>query len=214
MRDDDDEASDGSGGTPLAEGLGEIIGSGGHSSASDPYGDGDLGTDVDDSYDDDTTVATAPDDDTTVVTTPEDDGGTVTETDGTTPDDGTFGDGDPVGPDVDVGIDDTGQVDEVDPGAVDDADGTTAGADDAGILAESSSPLEGIGYILDELHGALFGEDEAGAADDVVNAALSQDPVDLETETDLDLTGDGVVDPDDLHEAGSPFDFGVDAHGS
>ena len=163
MRDDDDESPDGSGGAPLAEGLGEIIGSGGHSS--------------------------------------------------TTPDDGTFGDGEPVGPeaDVDVGIDDTGQVDEVDPGAGDDAD-TTAGADD-GILAESSSPLEGIGYILDELHSALFGEDEAAAADEAVNAALSQDPVDLETETDLDLTGDGVVDPDDLHEAGSPFDFGVDAHG-
>jgi hypothetical protein len=112
-----------------------------------------------------------------------------------------------------VGIDDTGQVDEVDPGTVDDADGSIAGADDGGILAESSSPLEGIGYILDELHSALFGEDEAAAADDAVNAALSQDPVDLETDTDLDLSGDGVVDPDDLHEAGSPFDFGVDAHG-
>jgi hypothetical protein len=155
MRDDDDEAPDGSGGAPLAEGLGEIIVS------------------------------------------------------------GSFGDGEPAGPeaDVDVGIDDTGQVDEVDPGTVDDADGSIAGADDGGILAESSSPLEGIGYILDELHSALFGEDEGAAADDAVNAALSQDPVDLETDTDLDLSGDGVVDPDDLHEAGSPFDFGVDAHG-
>jgi hypothetical protein len=167
MRDDDDEAPDGSEGAPLAEGLGEIIGSGGPSSTSDPFGDG------------------------------------------------TFGDGEPVGPeaDVDVDSDDTGQAEEVDPGAVDDADGTGVGGEDASILAETSSPLEGIGYILDELHSALFGEDEAGAADEAVNAALSQDPVDLETDTDLDLTGDGVVDQADLHEAESPFDFGVDAHG-
>ena len=207
---DDDESPDGSGGAPLAEGLGEIIGSGGHSSTSDPYGDGDLGVEVGDAYDEDTTVATTPDDDTTVATTPDD--GTIPDDAGTTPDDGTFGDGEPVGPevDVDVGIDDTGQVDEADPGAGDDADTTAA---DEGILAESSSPLEGIGYILDELHSALFGEDEAAAADEAVNTALSQHPVELETDTDLDLTGDGVVDPDDLHEAGSPFDFGVDAHG-
>jgi hypothetical protein len=169
---DDDESPDGSGGAPLAEGLGEIIGSGGSSSAGDPLGDG------------------------------------------ASPGEGTFGDGEPVGPeaDVDGGIDDTGQVDEVDPGAGDDAD-ITAAAD--GILAESSSPLEGIGYILDELHSALFGEDEAAAADEAVDAALSEDPVGLETDTDLDLdlSGDGVVDPDDLHEAGSPFDFGVDADG-
>jgi hypothetical protein len=130
MRDDD--ASAGSAGGPLAEGLGEIIGSGGSSSTGDSLGDG------------------------------------------ASPGEGTFGDG---------------------------------------ILAESSSPLEGIGYVLDELHGALFGDDEADAADEAVNAALSQDPADLETDTDLDMSGDGVVDPDDLDEASSPFDFGVDAHG-
>jgi hypothetical protein len=132
MRDDDDDASAGSAGGPLADGLEEIIGSGGSSSTGDPLGDG------------------------------------------ASPGEGTFGDG---------------------------------------ILAESSSPLEGIGYVLDELHGALFGDDEADAADEAVNAALSHDLADLETDTDLDLSGDGVVDPDDLDEAGSPFDFGVDAHG-
>jgi hypothetical protein len=147
MRDDDDDAA-GSAGGPLAEGLGEVIGSGGPASTGDPLGDG------------------APSGE------------------------GTFGEG------------------EV--GAADDA-GTIGGGD--GILAESSSPLEGIGYILDELHSALFGDDEAAATDEAVNAALSQDPADLETDTDLDLTGDGVVGPDDLDEAASPFDFGVDAHG-
>jgi hypothetical protein len=169
MRDDDDDAA-GSAGGPLAEGLGEVIGSGGPASTGDPLGDG------------------APSGE------------------------GTFGDGEPAGPeaDPDVDVDDAGDIGEGEVGAADDA-GTIGGGD--GILAESSSPLEGIGYILDELHSALFGDDEAAATDEAVNAALSQDPADLETDTDLDLTGDGVVGPDDLDEAASPFDFGVEAHG-
>ena len=58
-----------------------------------------------------------------------------------------------------------------------------------------------------DVQAFAFHPDAAGAADEVVNAALSQDPVDLETETDLDLTGDGVVDHGDLLEAEQPFDF-------
>ena len=50
----------------------------------------------------------------------------------------------------------------------------------------------------------LFGEDDEAAA-----GPFDTDPVDLETDTDLDLTGDGVVDRADLHEAGSALDFDV-----
>ena len=75
-------------------------------------------------------------------------------------------------------------------------------------MAQDDSPLEGIGYLLDEVREALFGDDDAAAA-----SPFDTDPVDLETETDLDLTGDGMVDRADLHEAASSLDFRVgDGH--
>ncbi len=81
-------------------------------------------------------------------------------------------------------------------------DGTTL--DDVDLVAQDNSPLEGIGFLIDEVREALFGGDDPAAA-----SPFDTDPVDLETETDLDLTGDGVVDRADLHEAASSFDFEV-----
>ena len=68
-------------------------------------------------------------------------------------------------------------------------------------LAQDASPLEGIGFLLEELRDAVFGDDGEDAA-----SAFALDPADLASGTDLDLTGDGVVDPADLHEAEAPFD--------
>ncbi len=127
---------------------------------------------------------------------------------------GTFGDGD--GED-DITVDDTGAADEADAESVGDGEEDTTtgdGIEGSDLLAESGSPLEGIGYLLDELHGALFGdEDDLAAQEEAVASAFDADPADIETDTDLDLNGDGVVDPGDLHEAESPFDFGVDHAG-
>ncbi len=75
-------------------------------------------------------------------------------------------------------------------------------------MAQDNSPLEGIGFLIDEVREALFGDEDAAAA-----SPFDTDPVDLETDTDLDLTGDGVVDRADLHEAASSFDFGVSGGG-
>jgi hypothetical protein len=121
-------------------------------------------------------------------------------------DDGTYGDGD-TGTDTDADTTDT--VDDEAGGGGEPDTSELPDADDAGIapdepLAQDVSPLEGVGFILDELRDALFGEEEADAA------AFAPDPADLVSGTDLDLTGDGTVDRADLREAESPFDFHVD----
>ena len=81
-------------------------------------------------------------------------------------------------------------------------DGSTLGDED--LLAQDNSPLEGIGFLIDEVREALFGEDDAAAA-----SPFDTDPGDIGTDTDLDLTGDGLVDRADLHEAASSLDFDV-----
>jgi hypothetical protein len=194
MRDNDDDAAGQVTDGTLAEGLGETA-QPGSSSTTDTYGD----DSYDDSYDedvygDDTSgTGTGAEADSTVP----DDGGL----DDTLPDDGGFGDGDTVDDEV------------VDDGTVaDDSDGSGAGLDvedggagvlDDDLLPQDASPLEGVGFILDELRDALLGEDDAAAS-------LAPDPAELATDTDLDLNGDGLVDTADLHEAESPFDFDVD----
>ena len=128
-------------------------------------------------------------------------------------DDGAYGDGADVGDTADP-TDASDTIDDADIGA--DAlepEGSALPDDASGgpgdpledPLAQDASPLEGIGYLLEELRDAVFGDDGEDAA-----SAFAPDPADLASRTDLDLTGDGVVDPADLHEAESPFDFDVD----
>ncbi|HEX6419097.1 MAG TPA: hypothetical protein VFZ77_11395 [Acidimicrobiales bacterium] len=81
-----------------------------------------------------------------------------------------------------------------------------------------ASPLEGLGYLIEQVREALFGADEgatAGPGTDPLASAIEAgapdpaEPADLVTDSDLDLTGDGVVDDYDLVEAEHPFDFGA-----
>jgi hypothetical protein len=182
---DEDDPQPGSADDSLADGLDETT-EGGFSSSSDPYGD----TDDDDDYGDDGYVE--DDDDGYDEDDSYDDGG----------DDGdTYGDGDSTTFPGDDEDDDTIDVDSDDDGGLD------PGVPPEGELdpvAHDASPLEGIGFLLDEIGDALFGED-----DDDASVQLFDDPADATTDTDLDLTGDGVVDRADLHEARSLLDFKV-----
>ena len=186
--DDDDAPAPGPEGS-LADGLGETADPGEYESSGDPYGDTDFG---EDSYGEDTYGTDDTDGDEPFGDTTEDD------TYGT---DGTYGDcsADETG---DAG--ETGEAGDVvdDTDATTTDDGGTLGGDD--LLAQDNSPLEGIGFLIDEVREALFGEDDAAAA-----SPFDTDPGDIGTDTDLDLTGDGLVDRDDLHEAASSLDFDV-----
>jgi clumping factor B len=192
MRDNDDDAAGQVTDGTLAEGLGETA-QPGSSSTTDTYGD----DSYDDTYDEDVygddTSGTGTDDDSTVP----DDGGI----DDTLPDDGGFGDGDTVDDEV---VDDGSVADDGDDGSTGlDVEDGGAEVVDEDLLPQDASPLEGVGFILDELRDALLGEDDAAAS-------FAPDPADLATDSDLDLNADGVVDTADLHEAESPFDFDVD----
>lgn len=224
MRESDDEAPVEATEGSLADGVGETD-TGGYESTTDPSGDTDLGDDSSgdgtsggDTYGDDGTSGGSTDD------TYGDDGTSGgTSGDGTSGEDsygddsygddaygdssgddasadGTYGDGGTV---LDEPTDDGASTTEADETVTEDE----APFDDAD-PAQDNSPLEGIGFLIDEVREALFGEDDAGAA-----GPFDTDPVDLETETDLDLTGDGVVDRADLHQAASSLVFGVtDGH--
>jgi hypothetical protein len=172
--DDDDAPAAGPQGS-LADGLGETAEPGEYESSGDPYGETDFG---DDGY-----------------------GADSYGTDDTSGTDGTFGDGDGSADEDDRDAEaDRDADDDVDATAAD--DGSTLGGDD--LLAQDNSPLEGIGFLIDEVREALFGEDDAAAA-----SPFDTDPGDIGTDTDLDLTGDGLVDRADLHEAASSLDFDV-----
>ena len=200
MRERDDEAPVEATEGSLADGVGETD-TGGYESTTDPYGDTDLG---DDSYGDDATTSGSSDDDTYDEDAYGDDAAGDAPGDGSSGNgpsgDGTYGDGDTG---LDEPTDDGTSTTDVDESVTEDE----SPFEDAD-LAQDNSPLEGVGFLIDEVREALFGEDDAGAA-----SPFDTDPVDLETETDLDLTGDGVVDRADLHEAASSLDFGVsDGH--
>jgi len=180
MRPTDEDTPDRGDSDSLADGVGEVA------SSTDPFGDELSDDDFDDEFDDDLDI------------------------DDTYRED-TYGDGDTFGdgsgePDssVDVGADETGSD-----------DGTVLDTDDQlpelELVGHENSPFESVGHLLDEIGDALFGEDGDGD-DEALAAAASPfdaDPVDLASDEDLDLTGDGVVDQADLHEATSVFDFGV-----
>ncbi len=87
-------------------------------------------------------------------------------------DDGAYGDGADDG-DLTDGADTTHTVDEDDAGgdleASDLPDDPTAELDStlADPLAQDASPLEGLGFLLEELRDAVFGDDDEGAVDDL-----------------------------------------------
>ena len=223
MREDDD-AQQGTGEGSLADGLGETETE--YSSSSEPFGDGDFGGSYDDSYDDgpygdDSSAGSSTDDsDGSVVIydetddipsdTGDDDTGTGgrddVDVDVDSPSDGSgdggYGDGD-AGGDVVIYEDDV-QVGDDTVGPSDDAaadDGTSL--DDGGLLPEDASPLEGIGYLLEQVRDALLGD-----GDEDASAAFDADPAALASDTDL--AGDGVVGGAGLHEAASSLDPEVD----
>jgi hypothetical protein len=194
MRENDDDAPAAGPQGSLADGLGETAEPGEYESSGDPYGETDFG---DDNYGEDSYGA----DDT--------DGEDSYGTDDTSGTDGTFGDGDGSADDDDDENDGDADADrdaDEDLGATATDDGSILSGDD--LLAQDNSPLEGIGFLIDEVREALFGEDDAAAA-----SPFDTDPGDIGTDTDLDLTGDGLVDRADLHEAASSLDFDVsDGH--
>jgi len=195
MRENDDVTSGTSGGS-LAEGLGETAEPGGGSSTGGPFGDGGVddssgdstGSQVDDSYDDSYGDGTYGNDDTYGDT------------------DGGFGDGDLT--DTDATVDPAG--DDVTGGLGDDGLGDAA-LDGVDLPSQDASPIEGIGYLIDQVREALLGPDDDAAASALDANPLAQglgaESADLAIETDLDLTGGGVVDHGDLLEAEQPFDF-------
>ena len=197
MRENDDDAPVTGPEGSLADGVGETIEQGDHASSGDPYGDVDFD---DDAYGDGhlrhlrrPRPATAPPTTAPTATDAGDDDRTAT--------DDTYDDrrdlrrrATATAVDGDAGNADDVPVDE--PTTPPPTEGVSV--DDADLVAQDGSPLEGIGFLLDEVREALFGDDDAAAA-----SPFDTDPVDLETETDLDLTGDGLVDSADLHEAAS-----------
>lgn len=200
MRERDDDEPVGAVGGSLAEGVGETTGDGGALSSAEPYGDTDLGDDAggDEPYEDEDEADDADGDDAYADESYEDE---VYEDDEDDADGATYGDGDPASDDL---PDDAG----ADPAGVDESVTEDEPPFDGADLAHDGSPLDGIDFLVDEVREALFAPD-----DDPGTGPLDTDPVDLETDTDLDLTGDGLVDTADLHEAASPFDFDVsDGH--
>jgi hypothetical protein len=208
MRENDDDSPDQGDGGSLADGLGETAGPDDQSSTTEPYGDSDFddsyGDDGygDDGYGDDTgstsgdDSGTTADDDVVILDEPEDTGSTS--------DNGGYGEGDGDGGVV-IYEEEDDAADGGDDGDGPVSDGPDGSFDDSDLLAQDASPLEGIGYLIDEVRDALFGED-----DEASPSAFDSDPAELESDTDLDLTGDGVVDTADLHEAGSVLDFDVE----
>jgi hypothetical protein len=84
-------------------------------------------------------------------------------------------------------------------------DGTTepvegGGDADLDVVGHDNDPLEGVGYLIEELREALLGEDDGSE-------------VEIVDDGDLDLAGDGSVDGSvdahDLDEAGSVLDLDV-----
>jgi hypothetical protein len=149
-------------------------------SSSDPFGD-ELTDDTfdDDSFDDDTDIG--------------DESG----------DDDGFGDrsGEPDGSvELDEGSDDDGTVLETDDQVP-----------ELEMVGHENSPFDSVGHLLEEIGDALFGDEGDGDEEALVPAVspFDADPADVASEDDLDLTGDGVIDGADLHEATSVFDFGV-----
>ena len=178
MRPDENDSPERGADGSLADGRSDI-------SSAEPFGDDTYDDDVfDDSYGEDT----YGDDD-----------------DGDDNEDGGFGDGSTEPVDDDGG----GVLVPDEDTTVLDTDDTLPGdTGDLELEGHENDPLEGVGYLIDELRDALLGEDDQ--VDGLAGPSpFDADPVDVASDADLDFTGDGVVDGHDLHEAGSVFDFDV-----
>jgi hypothetical protein len=181
MRPDENDSPAGGTGDSLADGRGDV------SSSAEPFGDDSYDVDVfeDDTYGDDTYGDDTYRDD--VVVGEDDDG---------------FGDGS-----TEPADDDTGVLVPEGPATVPEVEDTVPGGD-LELQGHDNDPLEGVGYLIEELREALLGED--GEADDLAGPSpFDADPADVASDTDLDLTGDGLVDGHDLDEAHSVLDFDV-----
>ena len=221
MREDDD-AQQGTGEGSLADGLGETETE--YSSSSEPFGDGGFDGSYDDSYDDDSSTDSSETDASSTEAPSDESDGSVVIYDETDDAGGGSGDAEPddgedAGPSDDAGSDggygdgdgdvvvyesDDQAGEDTDEPSDDAADDGTS-LDESDLLSEDASPLEGIGYLLDQVRDALLGE-----GDEDASGAFDVDPAELTSDTDLDLTGDGVVDGADLHEAASSLDFEVE----
>lgn len=168
MREDDDSARGSDATGDPADGLGGATGAGGYSS-SEPFGDASF----DDSYGDDSYGDDAYGDGA--------DGGTDDGDTSTLPadDDGGYGDGE-----GDVVYDEDAEAGDAGGGGLDDSD----------LLAQQSSPLEGLGYLIDEVRDALFGDDDGDAA--------AVDPA--------GDSGEGAFDADGLHGVDPATDLDAD----
>lgn len=102
--------------------------------------------------------------------------------------DDTYGDGD-TGDGV-VVHDDT---------ATDDVDVTVVPDDGEPLEPQAASPLEGVGYLIEQVRDALFGDDQGASADLDASDALAGDA--------FGLAGDGA---DGQHDAASLVDVEVD----
>ncbi|HZM30437.1 MAG TPA: hypothetical protein VFB77_08115 [Acidimicrobiales bacterium] len=183
MRPDENDSPEPGADGSLADGRSDV-------SSAEPFGD--------DAYDEDVFDDTDSDD-TDGDDTYGEDGEDVFE------EDGGFGDGstEPVGED-DGGV----LVPGEDTTILETEDTVPADSGDLELEGHENDPLEGVGYLIDELRDALLGEDDP--ADGLAGPSpFDADPSDVASDTDLDLTGDGVIDGHDLHEAHSVFDFDV-----
>jgi len=185
----EDDASDSSAAadTSLADGFGETVEPGDDVSSTDPYGD----EWPDEPYGDGD--GDEPTDDSTSDSYDEDEG------DGGYSD--TYGDGDG-STTVEPETDDTGIFGPDEPDTLPSEEDASVELD---LESYDASPLEGIGYLLDQVRDALVGDDEGSGA-----SPFDADPGDIASDSDLDLTGDGLVDGADLDEAGHVLDFGVE----
>jgi len=178
MRPDENDTRDGGTDGSLADGMSDV------SSSADRFGEDSY---VEDTYDE-------PFDEDNYG-----DGGVDAGDSG----DDTFGDGS-----TEPDDDGTGIVVPSDDTTVLDPDDAAVEEIELDMTGEENDPLEGVGYLIEELRDALLGEDdESGALSGP--SPFDADPADVASDSDLDLTGDGLVDGHDLHEAGSVFDFDV-----
>jgi hypothetical protein len=186
MRPDENDSPERGADGSLADGRSDV-------SSAEPFGD--------DTYDDEVFDDEVFDD-----SYGEDNYGDDSYGDDNSDEDGGFGDGstEPVEEDDDGGI----LAPDEDTTILDTDDSVPAASGDLELEGHENDPLEGVGYLIDELRDALLGEDDQ--VDGLAGPSpFDADPVDVASDTDLDLTGDGVVDGHDLHEAGSVFDFDV-----